>query len=115
MHNGFGQCGFAAAAFADDTQCFARFEVERNGVEDGFVAFFKPTVRFFDGKGDVFGLEYGGRVFRQGGDAACCAGIEQHFGVFMLRIGEDFGGFAGFEDAAVTHNGDVVGKTAHEV
>ena len=50
----------------------------------------------------------------KGGDAACCAGIEQHFGVFMLRIGEDFGGFAGFEDAAVTHNGDVVGKTAHD-
>ena len=63
----------------------------------------------------MFGLKYGGRVFRQGGDAACCAGIEQHFGVFVLRIGEDFGGFAGFEDAAVTHNGDVVGKTVHEV
>lgn len=77
--------------------------------------FFKPAVRFFDGEGDLFGLKDGGRVFRQGGDASRCAGIEQHFGVFMLRIGEDFGCFAGFENTAVAHNSDIVGKTAHKV
>ena len=63
----------------------------------------------------MLGLKYGGRVFRQGGHSARCAGVEQHFGVFVLRIGEDFGCFAGFEDTAVTHNGDIVGKTAHKV
>ena len=44
VHNGFCQRGFAATAFADDAQCLPRFEIEGNGVENGFVAFFKPAV-----------------------------------------------------------------------
>ena len=115
VHHGFCQRGFAAAAFADDAQRFARFQIEGNRLQQGFAAFFKPARRFFDGNGKLLRLQDGGGLVRQRYDFARGTGVQQHLRVFVLRTCEHFRRCARFDNASTAHHGDVVCKAADKV
>ena len=115
MHDGFCQRGFAAAAFADNAQRFARFQIEGNRLQQGFVAFFEPTCCFFDGNGKLLRLQDGGGVVRQRDDLARGAGVQQHLRVFVLRTCKHFRRRTRFDNASAAHHGNVVCKAADKV
>ena len=114
-HQCFGQRGFAAAALADDAQRFTRLQFKRQRLQQRFPPTGKPAAFFAHGDGNPVGLDDNRAVPGHGAHVASGGGIEQQLGVVVARGGKHFGRRTLLHHAALLHDDDVVGKTAHEV
>jgi hypothetical protein len=101
---------------ADDADGLALAHGQRNAVDRFHVADGAAQKAALDREPDAHvgdGHDRPGRAVEARG-RALGFGREQHLGVIVLRIGEDFGGLARFDDAALLHHRDVAGDPAHD-
>ncbi len=115
-HDRQRQRGLARSAFAHDAHRLARADGDAGVVDGLHVAHGALEQALLDREPDaqVVGAGDGLGVVADRVRHAGAFGRQQHLRVGMLRVGEDLGRGAGFDDLAVLHHADAVGDAAHD-